>query len=207
MPTFWDLPTKTIDLGNGNTVTVKKLTFADGQAPRQFTPRQPDTSGFIRNTQAPAQGFIKKQFSAKPEAPAHKPFAKALKQTTPVSEERVIVKDKEIHTHEVTVKASSQLKNLLDAIDGAPTDIEVEDSAPKPPAPFSGEKPLRESIPPVKHAERGPTEKNKDLLRAALQGISKPVSAPAQKNNEQSEQPRAPLSTEVSQEDLKKVLE
>ena len=31
MPTFWDLPTKTIDLGNGNTVTVEKLTFADAQ--------------------------------------------------------------------------------------------------------------------------------------------------------------------------------
>ncbi len=31
MPTFWDLPTKTIDLGDGNTVTVRKLTFADAQ--------------------------------------------------------------------------------------------------------------------------------------------------------------------------------
>ncbi len=31
MPTFWDLPTKTIDLGDGNTVNVRKLTFADAQ--------------------------------------------------------------------------------------------------------------------------------------------------------------------------------
>lgn len=31
MPTFFDLPTKTIDLGDGNTVTVRKLTFADSQ--------------------------------------------------------------------------------------------------------------------------------------------------------------------------------
>ncbi len=28
---FFDLPTKTIDLGDGNTVTVRKLTFADAQ--------------------------------------------------------------------------------------------------------------------------------------------------------------------------------
>jgi len=31
MPTFWDLPTKIIDLGDGNSVTVRKLTFADAQ--------------------------------------------------------------------------------------------------------------------------------------------------------------------------------
>lgn len=31
MATFWDLPTKNIDLGEGNSVTVHKLTFADAQ--------------------------------------------------------------------------------------------------------------------------------------------------------------------------------
>ncbi len=31
MPNFFDLPTKTFDLGDGNTVTIRKLTFADMQ--------------------------------------------------------------------------------------------------------------------------------------------------------------------------------
>lgn len=44
--------------------------------------------------------------------------------------------------------------------------------------PFDGEKPLRESISPVKFGERGPTEKNKELLRAALGSAIKDLAKP-----------------------------
>jgi hypothetical protein len=76
----------------------------------------------------------------------------------------------------------------LASIDGsavkAPLPV-VEKPIPAPVTPFSGEKTLRDSIPPVKLTERGPTEKNRDLLKAALmnavgdsQKKETPVAAP-----------------------------
>ncbi len=80
---------------------------------------------------------------------------------------------------------SSAFTAVLDAPAGAAQ----KKAAPHPPtptrmtqrdtAPFDGEKPLRETFAPVKLGERGPTEKNKDLLRAALQKIERGPTAPA----------------------------
>lgn len=88
--------------------------------------------------------------------------------------------------------------------------------------PFAGEKSLRESIPPVKHAERGPTEQNKNLLREALLKATtsdKPVTHPVSKPV-----PQAPItpnptvvenkptdivktSAEIPHDELRKILE
>jgi hypothetical protein len=83
---------------------------------------------------------------------------------------------------------STEVKNTAEpikieaTIQAAPTPTFT--PAPAPAIPFAGEKPLRENIPPAKLSERGPTEKNRDLLKAALQGAiasieKKPEPAPA----------------------------
>ncbi len=194
----------------------KKITFAD-------TPRTTAT--------APAQGFVKKPFTPREKSgdiETHKPFAKSF--TKPLARpfantqsEQIAVTDKEsvVHTHEVTVKTSPELKSLLDAIDGSPTtDVRVQEP-PNKEAPFVGEKPLRETVLPVKHAERGPTEKNKDLLRAALQQAIKDTSKPSTTSTEAppvatgtgvsgsdiTHKQVSPNTAEILPEDLQKVLE
>gem|GEM_PF-248584 len=90
-----------------------------------------------------------------------------------------------VETH-VAVKEDSPLSSLLSSLDqqsGTSTpQVIVTNASARTPAPFTGEKTLRESIPAVKVAERGPSEKNKDLLKAALQDIlsaqPKPHAAP-----------------------------
>ncbi len=72
-----------------------------------------------------------------------------------------------------SVAVSPALSELLASLDGsvpvkAPVETIIEKPAVAPTNPFSGEKTLRDSIPPVKLTERGPTEKNRDLLKAAL---------------------------------------
>lgn len=86
------------------------------------------------------------------------------------------------------VAISPALTELLSSIDGSSTKPIIEEKAAV--APFSGEKPLRDSIPPVKMAERGPTEKNRDLLKAALLGA---LPAQAEKNSAPEKQPAVPL--------------
>lgn len=88
------------------------------------------------------------------ENPPHKPFAKAF--SVPQDEPKV----------------SPSLKNLIDNIENGPKD-NIRITKPIEDEPFTGEAPLRHAVSPVKHAQRGPTEKNKDLLRAALQNVSK----------------------------------
>ncbi|MDB5254938.1 MAG: hypothetical protein JWL92_314 [Candidatus Nomurabacteria bacterium] len=88
------------------------------------------------------------------------------------------------------VAVSPALTELLASLDGSspktPSPV-VEKPTPAPSTPFSGEKTLRDSIPPVKLTERGPTEKNRDLLKAALmnavadsQKKETPIAAPVQ---------------------------
>ncbi len=68
----------------------------------------------------------------------------------------------------MTPAALSDLLASLD-ISNHPATTAMPTPAPTAaPSPFGGEKTLREAIPPVKMAERGPTEKNRDLLKAAL---------------------------------------
>lgn len=163
--------------------------FDPNRPPQQFTPNRPPSGSAPFNpqpirpiVQAPAQGIIRKSFTPKESIPSHKPFAKVLMATpAPQQQEKIqdpiVVEKKESIMHEVKVTTSPALKNLLDAIDGTHTDVVVEEKI-TPGAPFAGEKPLRDVVAPVKHAERGPTEKNRDLLKAALLGAMKDVPKP-----------------------------
>ncbi len=87
------------------------------------------------------------------------------------------------------VTLSPALSGLLSSLDGSAPAPAV---SPQPAyTPFTGEKPLRESIPPVKLTERGPTEKNRDLLKAALQNIAAmPKPAPAASTETVATQPQ-----------------
>jgi hypothetical protein len=204
-----------------------KKKFVEGGAPRPFVAREQQPTGFIRNS-APARGLFKNQ-APRPTEEVHKPFAKVLpKSVSPVQASAptntVVVHDKEqvTHTHEVTVTTSPQLKQLLDAIDTTtPTTIVPEKKTSN--VPFTGEKPLREVVMPVKHAERGPTEKNRDLLKAALQSAlkEKPLSTPSLQPQASTVAPPAPVAeqkeissnlvspntAEIPTEELQKVLE
>lgn len=119
------------------------------------------------------------------------------------SQEAPLVHDKKLDT---PIDTLSPLGSFLASIDEKKTE------PPKAPeSPFAGEKPLRESIPPVRMAERGPTEKNKDLLRAALQNIvpkTSPQPAPPKvvtPNN--MDTVTSPSADEISTKDLQKILE
>lgn len=89
----------------------------------------------------------------------------------PFSEPRPFIKTKDSLKDSET-KSSLELTQLLNSLDGSTKP----NSAPTPKyaptedkqAPFEGEKSLRETIPAVKHAERGPTEKSRNLLKEAL---------------------------------------
>ncbi len=135
----------------------------------------------------PAQPFTPpKPF--KPKEETHKPFETALAKKPAA----------------VASEPSPTLKHLLDALDApTPTPAPVPDV---PNAPFVGEKPLRETVLPVKHAERGPTEKNRDLLKMALKNAvgerpvtPSPLPAPTT--------PPPAKSGEVDPETLQKIFE
>lgn len=162
----------------------KKIKFADNRPPRNFT--QP--------TQAPAVGMVPRTFNPKMPPPERKPFARAFAQTAPTEPPAQPVEQKN--------EPSPVLKKLLDALDTPAPSVPKVDVA----APFAGEKPLRDSMSPVKHAERGPTEKNRDILKAALQkavsDVPKPQSAPTP-----SPAPAPAKNGEISHEELQKVLE
>ncbi len=198
-----------------------KKKFTEGATPRPFIAREQPATGFIRNS-APARGLFKNQ-TPRPTDEVHKPFAKVLNKAPRMQEpsfvqkkeEEVVIENKQqvAHTHEI--KASPELKNLLDAIDGSSQTNAVEKKIPE--APFVGEKPLRQVVMPVKHAERGPTEKNRDLLKAALQSAMKdvpvapttvaPPSIPVAEQKDISSNLVSPNTAEVSTEQLQKVLE
>lgn len=198
-----------------------KKKFTEGTTPRPFIAREQPATGFIRNS-APARGLFKNQ-TPRPTDEVHKPFAKVLNKAPRMQEpsfvqkkeEEVVIENKQqvVHTHEI--KASPELKNLLDAIDGGSQTNAVEKKIPE--APFAGEKPLRQVVMPVKHAERGPTEKNRDLLKAALQSAMKdvpvapttvaPPSIPVAEQKDISSNLVSPNTAEVSTEQLQKVLE
>lgn len=101
-----------------------------------------------------------------------KPFVGVFKNT---SQNVVQTRQEVIVAEEIPVE-SSALSSLLSSLDkqagenGKPEPL-ITNTSTRSAAPFTGEKTLRESIPAVKVSERGPTEKNKDLLKAALQDI------------------------------------
>ncbi len=148
--------------------TQKKTRFVEGDRSVQaFSPR-PSYPEIRTASTGPGQTKTPHTFPPKKVTPAtHKPFAKALikpvvsqvSTDSPAPQSDVVQK-------EDNPQPSLTLKHLLDSLDTTAPPIVMKD---KPESPFVGEKPLRESVSPVKHAERGPTEKNRDLLKMALQ--------------------------------------
>lgn len=112
-----------------------------------------------------------------PEPAQRKPLVRVLKRNTPeikirpsftAPEQEAILSTQGTESKKeiATTPVVTPLATLLDSLDG-----EKKIQSKKVQAPFSGEKTLRESITPIKLNERGPTEKNRDLLKAALEGV------------------------------------
>lgn len=102
----------------------------------------------------------------------HTPFKKAFSSTAPARVLKPLDKDR-AEVKKPVPPISSKLNNLLSSIDA--TGAEAPKQKDIPSAPFSGEKPLREAIPPTKVVERGATAESKDLLKAALQSAMSDV--------------------------------
>lgn len=205
------------------------------------TPSSSEKSYKPREGNKPSVPYIPRQTSApiskpKDEITHHNPFKKALEVATktesvmiedPKVMEKVFVK-KEYSvtkpfvkptpkletqaTPTIQVEPSPKLAILLDALDGSPKEI-LETSAP-----FSGEKTLRETIPAVKQAERGPTEANRNLLKEALLKATMSDKPVEPKNDIPIDKPTTAMpivvkdqkpshNTEVSHEELQKILE
>lgn len=236
----------------------KKLRFADGQPPADL--KKPFTVG-ATTYYPPGESPAPRPSLAKPQKETVKPFEKAFAKTVE-REERQAHSAAPASRAEPSAQ-SPGLRALLDAFDGgepkqsheqppvrqpqpAPRpekpfverkeSVSVSSALARPPrtaAPFDDEKPLRETVPPVKMAERGPTEKNRDLLRSVLQkagvqAVAKPAAgtpavpaaaapsvapAPAPTTSSEERQPftspnhKAPASDEVSSQTLRKILE
>lgn len=155
--------------------------------------------------------------------PEPKPFVKK-----PFSQARPFNKPQEPHK-DPEIKQSPELTALLDSLDGTTTPSPnpvakyVPDEDKK--APFVGEKSLRETITPVKHAERGPTEKSRNLLKEAL--LKATMSSTETKKTETvttetgvekkeevkktelkfTEEPTIQNKSEISHQELQKILE
>lgn len=170
----------------------KKIRFADeasgtvathtnGPVKQNFAsaPYNPDAlakiisaNGAAPSAPAPAQFMRRIDRSA---IIAKKPMSKALVETSeqisPVPE-TIAPSPVVEHVKAVAPSALSSLLSSLDQQSGSTHVEHVKESISiTHQAPFTGEKSLRESIPPVKVGERGPTEKNRDLLKMALQNV------------------------------------
>jgi hypothetical protein len=160
--------------------------------------------------------FDKKPFTPRPpqeNAPAtHTPFKQALTQPTTARVFRPITKEQGFIKKPLATRAIEEAPVISPALNSFLSSLD---------APFVGEKPLREAIPPVKLNERGPTEKNRDLLKAALQNIvqqpktTTPPPAPQIQPVQKTTQPAAPQLVqavaaqpeEIPYQTLRKVLE
>ncbi len=199
-----------------------------------------DSSNKFKDDKKPSTPYVKSQPSSAPYKPKeevkyHTPFKKALE--TNVKEDVAVVETppapKPFVKKEYTKpfaqspkvesvikeehKPSPELSAMLDSLDGsASKSNNFHETKEDKLAPFSGEKPLRETIPPVKHAERGATEANRNLLKEALMKATAPSqSAPSEKEipiapttQPQKIQPLQNKNTgEVSHEELQKILQ
>ncbi len=154
----------------------KDPSTSSGQAPAS-APYAPRTDAPVQKTPIPQSPRLTQSPKpavrpAKP-SPTHNPFKKAFSADLPEIQPLEIAggKSRLSRPQPVAKPISPALNDLLTALDKtavAPAPVSKEVEPVK--TPFTGEKPLREAIPPVKMAERGPTEKNRDLLKAALQG-------------------------------------
>lgn len=145
--------------------------------------------------------------SPQAEVKTHMPFKKVFEPATPKREES-------------SLAVGHPLSDLVEAIDRQ-HEIRTEKVAekvqehpreqPTPRAPFSGEKPLSQTIPPVKFAERGPTESSRNLLKEALLKATHPTSS--QETKEPLEEKKKMIEKqetgpqEISHQELQKILE
>lgn len=172
----------------------KKLRFPDDRPQRQNAEgsfRKPFServyNSGISQTTAGNVDFSSRPVYKKPPEMV-KPFENAF--TKPIEKEENFSDTNNIDD---TKLVSPKLQTLLGAFDlkapkAKPKPMSVQKSTftnPKPRqddkpldvvkkngSPFDGEKTLSDSIQPVKMAERGPSEKNRDLLRAVLQKVA-----------------------------------
>lgn len=168
----------------------------------------------------------------KKEIKTHNPFKKALEEAKKV--EHVMAKPTHVQRQdakpytpvlehslkkESEPKPSPELSALLDSLDGSVPKKNEPSKVEALKAPFAEEKTLRETITPVKHSERGPTEANRNLLKEALLKATMPEKTPQVKHAEEKviapekiEPPIPKVSQkqstgEVSHEELQKILE
>ncbi|HTH92913.1 MAG TPA: type IV secretion system DNA-binding domain-containing protein [Candidatus Paceibacterota bacterium] len=130
-------------------------------------------------------------------SPTHNPFKKAFSSGLPEVQapELAAGKSKLSRPAQQKTPISPALNDLLSSIDASKKPAPAPAVKQKENTPFSGEKPLREAIPPVRIAERGPTEKNRDLLKAALQGALGSVAPKTEQAPVQS-QPAEPIKAQ-----------
>jgi hypothetical protein len=196
---------------NINDWFAKDQTSAQERPQKKFDyPAQQEQQSTNNQYQKPANHTpFKKVFSATPpmkqsrELPVSTGPARVFR---PVSKDAAQIKK--------PMSVSPALNELLASIDGSSKET-TETIA----SPFTGEKSLRDAIPPVKLNERGPSDKNRDLLKAALQGAlgsaSKPEPTPAPRPASASipQAPQQPVTAvenqpqEIPYNTLRKILE
>ncbi len=130
---------------NSEKPPYEKKPFIPSANKDSFAPRPKPN---YQNTNNPSPKSFVENKSDKPKV--HTPFKK-------------IFEENKTDQNKFNIKPSEDLTNLLDALDSSKTK-----------APYKEEKSLTESIPPVKVAERGPTEASKNLLKEALLKASLP---------------------------------
>lgn len=158
----------------------KDPSTGSGQAPAPASaPYQPRAESPVQKTQEsrPPLRSVQQPMASAPRpakaSPTHNPFKKAFSSGLPeVQPIELSAGTSRLARPAPKAPISSALNDLLSSIDGSSTApvAPTPKASESPATPFAGEKPLRDAIPPVKMAERGPTEKNRDLLKAALQG-------------------------------------
>jgi hypothetical protein len=201
----------------GSTPTVsekpayeKKPYVPTDTAKEEHTPRTYQSSLPSTPQKEYKKDYVPRPRSSHPqraEVKTHMPFKKVFEPATPKGEEP-------------SLAIGHPLSDLVDAIDTQHeirTEKVVEKAQehpreqPIPRAPFNGEKPLSQTIPPVKFAERGPTESSRNLLKEALLKATQPTSSQEKKeplekkNNRIEKQETGPQ--EISHQELQKILE
>ncbi len=183
--------------------------FAEDAAPLEE--EKPKKFQFEKRDTAPLAKKTFKQSEDKFEKPKqHNPFKKAFETlsenpTLETKEEKVFEKQSTVSKQTVTPSAElSALLGLLDEKKELPqTEEPIRDSLKET---------LVKQTPPVKLAERGPTEASKNLLKQALQnagiqnGTKEAASIEEKKREEVKKQP-ANETGEISHEALQKILE
>jgi energy-coupling factor transporter ATP-binding protein EcfA2 len=222
-----------------------KAWFAQDVRPQRIVPVNLDASGTSGSAPASQQPYVAAPVNDMPRAqyvkkewPKKEWSKKEYTPCPPVVQEAPIVQAAQKYTaspayikpNPITSSQTQAPKEVVShnpfkkAFEREPIVARVIPESPDGPTPFVGEKPLVQSVAPVKHAERGPTEQNKNLLRDALQKATLVQNTNAETKQEKQipsaslpdptvQKPYIPplpkvdlAPREISHEDLKKVL-